>query len=66
MEKNDDRVIPYGVALLMYKFHILSRLTREHGLSPKEAKDRLEAARLKTDDTISTILSDLVEQENPK
>lgn len=62
---NDIPVIPWGVALLLFKYQLLTRLQKDFKLSRKEAVDLLANSRNKEESRIKSILDELT-HEDPK
>jgi len=62
---NDIPVIPWGIALLLFKYQLLARLQKDYKLSPKEAVDLVANSRSKEEPRIRSILEELA-NEDPK
>jgi len=62
---DDIPVIPWGVALRLFKPQLLSRLQKDFKLSRKEAVDLLANSRNKEEPRIKSILDELT-NEDPK
>lgn len=62
---NDIPVIPWGVALRLFKYQLITKLQKDFKLSRKEAVDLLASSRNKEESRIKSILDELT-HENPK
>lgn len=60
---DDIPVIPWGVALRLFKPQLLSRLQKDFKLSRKEAVDLLANSRNKEEPRIKSILDELTNED---
>lgn len=58
--------MPWGVALRIFKLHLINRLIQEDRMSPKEASDLVEQSRSKHHDRLQVILDELFKQQGLK